>query len=262
MKEGKSWRGWLGLAVLLCSQVYAAGIQVGGGSLVHWGDARIQLDCGDLVIDGQANGATAVLADINDVKLNSGGVLNAENATIILSGDFEGAGAFNPGTGNVNVTDGCSNTASHIGGSFAFNNLSVTTSSGKSLNFDAGKTTTVNGKLTLKGTDGNLLKIRSTTAGTPAKLAATVDQDIGHVDVADSRGTAAVIAPDKPAVFHSVAGGNIYRWFFFNDNGQYDDPKTHVIPTLSWASLAALAALLAMLGRQHLIRRQTPRNVL
>ena len=64
MKERKSWQGLLGLAALLCSHVHAAGIQVGSGSLVQWGDAQLHLDCGDLVIDGQANGATAVYAEI------------------------------------------------------------------------------------------------------------------------------------------------------------------------------------------------------
>ena len=73
-------------------------------------------------------------------------------------------------------------------------------------------------------------------------------QAIDYVDVADSRAVGAVMAPDKPSKFHSVASGNLFRWFFFDATGRWDDPSMRQIPALSTLSLGTLALLLACLA--------------
>ena len=244
-----SMRWIVGLGVLGSALAHAGGIQVGAGSTVSFGDAVVSMGCNDLVAAGQIRVESAHISSINDILVPAGGILDAgAGSDLTMTGDFEGEGSFNAGTGVVNIVDGCGNGTSHIGGGFAFNDLAVLTGTGKNLVFDAGKTTTVTGKITLQGASGNLLKIRSTVAGSTAQISATDVQAIDYVDVADSRAVGAVMAPGNPANFHAAAGGNLFRWFLFDAAAPGNGPSTHQIPTMSAFSLGTLALLLGWLA--------------
>ena len=95
-----------------------------------------------------------------------------------------------------------------------FSALSVTTTTGKTLLFTAGATTSVNPwSFDIAGAPGNLLKVRSTVPGTPAKFNLLGTQNIRFVDVADNHGTGLTLAPGLPSASNSVNSGNVFNWF-------------------------------------------------
>jgi hypothetical protein len=219
-----------------------AQVVIGAGSTWSSGNATIDWGCDDVTVNGTLDIQAATTTNADSVLINGTGVLNGGSGTLGLTGDFTNSGVFNKNTGTVAISDGCANTSSTIAGSQNFAALSVTTSTGKQLNFTAGSTTTVSpGQLTLAGTAGNLLKIRSTTPGSPAFLNLMGSQNIHHVDVADNTGTGLQLAPGAPSLSNSVNSGNVLNWF---------DVLLRV-PTLSGFSLLLLALGLAAVALQR-----------
>lgn len=232
------------LAVVLLNGNAWAQLNVGAGSSIDFGDAVVEMGCTDLVVSGTANTTASQITGIDDVSIGAGGAFNGGSAQLSLSGDFANAGSFSGGSGSVLIVDGCGKAQSRISGQSSFNNLSITTATGKEAIFEAGKTTTVAGTLTLNGAPANLLKIRSSTPPAPALLAATTSQSIQYVDVADNRAVGAVIAPGLPGGFNSIASGKVYRWFRFDE---YGDLIKVPVPTLSQWGILALSALITLL---------------
>lgn len=234
------------LALLATAGSAHAAVTVGAGSRIDFGDARVDFGCSDLTIVGSAGVGAAQLGGIDSVAVNSGATLAGGSGSLALSGDFAVAGGFDPGSGAVVIGDGCGNTASLISGSQRFSRLAVTTTTAKQLTLTAGATTQVApGPLTLTGVAGNLLKIRSTIAGTPAFISLSGGQAIAYVDVADNNATGTTLAPGTPAATHSVNSGNVYNWFDF----------LTAIPTLTVPAMVGLALLLGG------IALRTPRRV-
>jgi len=67
------------------------------------------------------------------------------------------------------MNDGhCVPNAATVAGDTTIDTLTVTTDSGKQINLAAGLTHTINTALTLAGSSGNLLELRSTTPGSPS----------------------------------------------------------------------------------------------
>jgi hypothetical protein len=98
------------------------------------------------------------------------GALEGGSGSLELAGDWTLTGTFNPGTGQTRFVDGCEIGSSTISGSNTFNDLSLTTTTGKQVFFGQEQTTTVNGALALAGASRNLLQIRSTVDGSEAFL--------------------------------------------------------------------------------------------
>ena len=175
----------------------ASGLSIGAGATVQLGNALLALGC-------------------NDLHIEPAGVLEAQASTIALAGNWDNRGTFDPGTGTVRFEDGCSMPGmSDIGGSNTFFDLVVTTSTGKTVRFQAGATQTILNSLTLMGAPGNLLMIRSTVPGQQAflDLAQMGSQQIEYVDVADNAATGRLLAPGSAAAYHSVDSGNTTGWF-------------------------------------------------
>ncbi|MEQ1840976.1 MAG: hypothetical protein ABL994_11235, partial [Verrucomicrobiales bacterium] len=107
-------------------------------------------------------------------------------SSITLSGSWlKTAGTFVHNSGTVTL-DGGNQTVS---GSTVFFNFSKTTSTPETLTFSKDGTQGFSGALTLYGTDGNLLSIRSTLNGTQAAIrlnGGSASQNIRFVDVRDS----------------------------------------------------------------------------
>jgi hypothetical protein len=205
-----------------------AGLVVGSGGVVHLGSGTLTLGCTDL-------------------EIASGGELHAEQGTIQLAGNWTAGGLFDPGTGTVAIVDGCTTPeTATISGSNAFYDLTATTANGKHLVFSAGSTQTIGDHLGLTGAPGNLLAIRSTSAGLAASLnlAPAGTQSIDHVDVRDSHATGQHLAPGPPSAFNSVDSGNSTGWF----------ENFLPIPALSVAGLVLLACVLAALALEMLGR--------
>jgi hypothetical protein len=221
------------------SSFAAAQVSVGAGSTWSLGDAAVDFGCADLAVNGTLDVSSANVRNTDSVQINAGGTVNGGTGTLGLTGDFSNAGTFSKGTGTVSIADGCGNTTSTIAGSQSFSALSVTTTTGKTLLFTAGATTSVSpGLLTLQGAPGNLLKVRSTVPGTPAKLNLLGTQNIRYVDVADNHGTGLTLAPGLPSASNSVNSGNVFNWF----------DVLPIIPALSVAGLIVLSLLVIAYG--------------
>jgi hypothetical protein len=74
-------------------------------------------------------------------------------------------------------------------GSTTFHNLSKVAGSADTLSLAAGSTQTITGLLTLRGASGRLLKLRSSSSGTPWALNLQGTSAVQFVDVQDSNGT-------------------------------------------------------------------------
>ena len=116
----------------------------------------------------------------------SGGTLDAtaSNYNLSLGGNWlASGGSFTARAATVTLA---ANTSHTITGSSTFNNLNHVSTAADTLTFEAGSTQTVGGTLTLQGASGNRLRLRSTTPGSPWKLAASGSRACTWLDVQDS----------------------------------------------------------------------------
>lgn len=173
------------------SLTYAAGLTIGSGASVNINDGSLKVP--------------------NDIAIN--GTLMVGIGSISIGGSWANNGVFTAGTGTVTFIDGTS--PASLSGTNTFYNLKAVTTTGKQINFEAGKTQTVANSLTLQGASGNLLKLRSTASGQQAliNLQSSGTQSITYVDVKDHSASGQYLAPGPPASFNSIDSGNNTRWF-------------------------------------------------
>lgn len=202
------------LACALAAPAFAQ-INIGAGSTFDFGNAAIDFGCSDLDVAGNATSTAAALAGLRNLAVPSGGTFNAGTSQITLGGDFANGGGFNAGSGAVSIVDACGSGTSQVSGSTSFFVLAANTTSAKQLVLPANSTQAVTHSLTLTGTAGNLLQVRSSSAGQRANLAlaSAAAQTISYVAVRDNAATGATIAPGAPAAYNSVDGGDLVNWF-------------------------------------------------
>ena len=131
------------------------------------------------------------IVNLNNASLNipgtltvaSSGTLQVSTGTITVSnnGNWSNSGTFDPGSSIVQFIG----TSHAISGSSTFYNLKCEISGG-TINFEASKRQTISNSLTLKGSLGNYLSLRSSTSGTQWELYPQGTTDIDYVDVKDS----------------------------------------------------------------------------
>jgi hypothetical protein len=218
-----------GLLVLAPGWGAAGDLTVSGGT-VSLGGGTNDLDCGSLTITNT-------------------GTYNGNTGTILLGGNWDNQGTFNPGTSTVTFTDDCGPaTTSTITGSTDFYNFIAITANGHILEFESGETQSILNDLVLQGADGQLLVIRSTVDGSQAFLVlnALGTQTIGYVDVKDNNAAipGQYLAPGSPAAFNSVDSGNNFRWFLSGGGG---GGGATPIPAISGPSLVILLLLLPLM---------------
>jgi hypothetical protein len=205
------------LAALACAFATPAfaQIDIGAGSTFDFGNAAIDFGCSDLNVAGSATAASGAFTNLRDLTIVAGGDFAAGASQIALGGNFTDAGAFHAGSGSVRIVDNCGTGASQLTGSTSFYDFLVSTTSGKQLILPATVTQNVSHALSLAGSAGNLLQVRSSSAGQRANLAVagSATQKIAYVTARDNAATGAAIAPGAPAAYNSVDGGNLVNWF-------------------------------------------------
>lgn len=128
------------------------------------------------------------------------------NYTLTVSSNWANPGSFNAEEGTVVLAGTVALT-----GQTVFNNLTAITP-GATLTFPAGSTQTITGALTLTGTSGRLLVLRS-SAASPFFLDDTGSYAISYVDVQQSDASGRILyAPN------SANSGNNTGWDFFAPN--------------------------------------------
>lgn len=233
----------LAAILALSSLPVAAGtISIGEGASINTGSGQIELGCGDAEIAGALAGS---LTGADNVSFGPGAA--TDGAFLSLSGDWinNGPRALNA---LVDWRDGCSVSLSRMLGSSNLDSLTISTSSGRDMRFDATGEQRVSSSLSLTGTSGQPLRLRSTASGEFASvsLADGASQLIDSVDVAYIDSSAGQgIAPGTPADFDSQRSGPVRNWFMA--------PPVPV-STLGLTSTLLLIALLGLIGlkRQRL----------
>jgi hypothetical protein len=227
--------GVLGLAL----PALAANVSIGTGSTVDLGTGSLALGCADLDVTGTLTAGTVGFTGARDVAINPSGVVNGNSATLSLSGDWDNAGTFNAGSSTVQMVDGCALASGVVTGNTSFANLSISTTTAKQVSFAAGSTQSMTG-LSLHGTAGNRLVIRSTVNGSPAFFNLNGTSSVDQIDVADIDAQA---GNDIPIGHNSVKGPNTLGWIFGVP-----------VPMLAPLALGVLALLLLATGQRGLPR--------
>ena len=191
--------------VVLVTVASGANVTIGAGSSLDLGSGLLDLGCADLTVAGTLSAGTVGFSSARDVTIEPAGVLNANSATLEVAGDWGNTGTFNAGTSSVNFVDGCGVSLATLSGGTSFSTLALTTATGKTYQLEAGSTQTIGVALSLSGTAGNLLTLRSTSPGSAATLDVQGSGTGDFLDVADLHFT------PNPIVFgpNSTVGSNI-----------------------------------------------------
>jgi hypothetical protein len=147
------------------------------------------------------NGSVSTVGD--------GTILNAGSGTITSANDLtNNGGTFNAGTGTV-ILDG---TDQKLTGDWTFNNFTDTVTTASTLTFDDSATITILGGLTLHGTSGNILFLRSLNDNSQWKIDPHGSKSVAYVDVKDSDNINATAI--SAASTGSINSGNNTNWNF------------------------------------------------
>jgi hypothetical protein len=225
--------------LLLPLSALAGNLTVGSGSSLDLGTGRLDLGCADLDVLGTLSAGTFGFTQGRDVTITPSGVMNGNSATLQLSGDWDNTGSFVAGTSSVQITDGCGLLSGVINGNTSFNNLALSSASGKQVTFTAGSTQTVNGSFAVAGALGNQLKIRSNVGGTKAFVNVQGSSSATCVDVQDN---SALPGNNIAMDGCSIKGPNSPGWLL--------TPMVPLLPPL--AALLVGAALVASARRRLL----------
>ena len=231
----------LGTVLGEAAPALAGNMTIGSGSSFSLGTSRLLLGCADLDVLGTFSAGTVGFTQGRDITITPGGVMDGGSATLQLSGDWDNLGIFVPGTSTVRITDGCGLLSGVINGNSAFNNLELSTASGKQVSFTAGSTQNVTGTFVAGGSGGFFLRIRSTIGGVAAFLNAMGPATAVAVDVQDND---ALAGNDVFMSSGSIKGPNSPGWVL-----------TGPIPLLPPLAALLVGAALVASARRRLLPR-------
>jgi len=117
-----------------------------------------------------------------DIIIGNSGTLLGQAATITLTGNWSNSGTFTAGTSTVVMNGG---TTVSVIGTTTFNNLTITHTSAKEVDFDSTGITHVTGIFNVTGHSGNLITLRSDATPTKWQIHPTGTASADYVDVMD-----------------------------------------------------------------------------
>ncbi|HEX4925028.1 MAG TPA: Ig-like domain-containing protein, partial [Bdellovibrionales bacterium] len=161
----------------------------------------------NLHILGAGNFTHNAALTADEIYLEAGTFNSAGND--ITTRNFESAGGtYVPGANTVTL----SGTASNLIGNNTFNNLTKVTAAPSTITFDHSSTQTIGGVLTLTGSAGNVLSLRSSTSGQRFEINPQGTRSIAYLDVQDSNNTNALRIQAYGT--NSTDSGNNVNWNF------------------------------------------------
>ena len=137
-----------------------------GGSLSIPAGASLNLGCTDLNVQGNVSVGAGQISQAATIGITSSGVLDGGSGTISVGGNWNNFGTFVPDSSTVIFTDGCSTAPVQLTGNTVFNNLTLTSTNGRTFVIPAGHSITVNGTLTLQGLPGLPIQLVSSSGQT------------------------------------------------------------------------------------------------
>ncbi|MBN8556832.1 MAG: IPTL-CTERM sorting domain-containing protein [Proteobacteria bacterium] len=244
-------RAVIAVSLLVAATAHADYV-VPAGATVGLGGGSIDLGCTDVIVDGTLDLQGGTLTNVRHVQIGAGGNLLLGGGSASLAGNWSNTGAFNAGTGAVNIIDdvACA-PGSLVSGNTTFYALNISSNTGKLVQFVAGSTQTVQSSLTLTGTAANPLRIESTT---PGLVSANIDlttggtQNLANLAVRGMGASGQWLAPGQT----NQGAGPVNRWFGTPGG-------VAAIPTMSpWTLTGMALALGALAARQRRIRKNNP----
>ncbi|HET9033158.1 MAG TPA: hypothetical protein VFN25_09655 [Dokdonella sp.] len=231
---------WLLAGFLALSATAAtAGWQIPAGATVQLSDGHVGLGGTDLVVSGSLALGAGTVEMARAISINPGGVIDAGNGLLELTGTWSNFGSFLAGASTVRFIDGVLAQAG-VNGDTLFHDLSFISSSGKTHVLAVGSTQGIDGLLTILGLSGQAIQMASATANQVAymNLLPTGAQNIHNVGVSDIH---AIGQPQAPDETNQGGSGNDLGWF-----GNTALIEGIPLPVLSPGWLALLGMLLIL----------------
>lgn len=167
----KTFRGRYGHAVcvtvlMVAAQTANAQLFIpAGGTVTFPTTGQLSLACTELAIQGSLSLSAGAMSDTAGLTIGPTGSFNAGTGTINVSGNWVNLGSFSANDSTVVFNDGCTQGPIAISGTTVFNNLTLSSSSGSTFTLASGSNITVNGTLTLQGTQSNPIRLLSSAPG-------------------------------------------------------------------------------------------------
>lgn len=170
-------------ALLLSCPVHAdITIPAGGSTSLDAGG--LDLGCTDLIVGGTLQTNSAQVINVRNLVIQAGGLVDAGSSNISVGGNWSNSGTFTAGTSHVSFGDNCGVDPAVISGNTTFHDVSFATAAGKTWQFTANSTQTVQGLIDIAGT-GAPLKFRSTVPGQRAYVARNGPHTTANLDDVD-----------------------------------------------------------------------------
>lgn len=159
----------LALALSLCAPAAAQWSFPAGTSLDVPTGGLVDLGCMTLDMGGTLNLSGGTVSVDTNVTFGAGATVTGSSGIISVGGDLVSGGPVNTGNNTVVLRDGCSGGTSQISGNFVFQNLTLSSTTGRTFVMPAGTNITVLGTLTLQGAPGQNIQLVS-SGGSPAVI--------------------------------------------------------------------------------------------
>ena len=150
---------WLPLAQHAVAQITIPA----GASMTIPAGGSINLGCLDFNVQGIVDVGAGQISVAN-LSIAAVGILQGGSGTITVGGNWTNLGSFFAGSGTVFLTGVCATGSVQLTGHTIFNNLTLTSATGRTFVIPAGHGTTVRGVLTLQGVPGLPINVVSSSA--------------------------------------------------------------------------------------------------
>lgn len=157
----------LAMALSLCAPAAAQIVYPPGSSLDVPSGGSVDQGCIALDMQGTLNLSGGTLTVDTDVTFGAGASITGSNGVIAVGGNLISSGNISTGSNSVVLRDGCDpGNTSQINGNFVFQNLTLTSATGRTFVIPAGVNITVLGTLTLQGATNQNIQLVSSGGGT------------------------------------------------------------------------------------------------
>ncbi len=154
------------MALSLCAPAAAQWVVPPGGSMDVTTGGDVDLGCIGLDVQGALNFNGGTLSVDTDVNFGAGATVTGTSGTISVGGNITAGGSVDTGNNSVVLRDGCDpGNSTQISGNFVFQNLTLTSTTGRTFVIPAGVSITVLGTLTLQGVPGQNIQLLSSGGG-------------------------------------------------------------------------------------------------
>ncbi|GKT23426.1 IPTL-CTERM sorting domain-containing protein [Acidovorax sp. SUPP3334] len=157
----------LAAAFCLCGPASAQWVFPPGSSLDVAAGGQTDLGCSALDMQGTLNLNGGTVNVDTDATFGSGSNVTGSNGVISVGGNLISGGNINTGNNTVVLRDGCDpGNTSQISGNFVFQNLTISSTTGRTFVLPAGTNITVLGTLTVQGAPGQNVQLVSSSGTT------------------------------------------------------------------------------------------------